>query len=164
MNIHREISFEDEICEHLVSNGWLHDRTDAQRYDRARALYAPDIIEWMKISQPKTWEAIAKVGEAALLYRVRKQMDARGTLDVLRHGIDMNGVRGTLKLAEFKPALADLAVAHLAPIASEMRRLKAAPDYIDGVLADGAERASAIAGKVLSDTYEAVGLLRTRAD
>ncbi|AHM02976.1 Type I restriction-modification system, restriction subunit R [Roseibacterium elongatum DSM 19469] len=107
MNIHKEISFEDEICEYLAAHGWLHDREDAKRYDRVRALYAPDLIEWVKTSQPKAWEAIAGSGEAALLDRVRKQIDARGTLDVLRHGIDMIGFRGTLKLAEFKPALAE---------------------------------------------------------
>lgn len=107
MDIHREISFEDEICEYLASHGWLHDAGDARRYDRARALLAPDLVEWVKTSQPKAWEAIAGSGEAALADRVRKQIDARGTLDVLRHGIDMIGVRGTLKLAEFKPALAE---------------------------------------------------------
>ena len=107
MDIHREISFEDEICGHLASHGWLYDPDDAKHYDRPRALFAPDLIAWVKASQPKAWEAIGKAGEGAFLDRVRKQLDARGTLDVLRHGIDMIGVRGTLKLAEFKPALAE---------------------------------------------------------
>ncbi|QGX99735.1 type I restriction endonuclease subunit R [Roseovarius faecimaris] len=107
MNIHKEISFEDEICDYLESQGWLHDSGDAQLFDRARALYASDLVEWLRTSQPKAWEAVSKSGEAALLDRVRKQIDTRGTLDVLRHGIDMIGVRGTLKLAEFKPALKD---------------------------------------------------------
>ncbi|WP_371039459.1 type I restriction endonuclease [Rhodosalinus sp. FB01] len=107
MNIHKEISLENEICDHLASHGWLHEAEDAKRYDRARALYAPDLLEWVKTSQPKAWEAIAKSGDTALLDRVRKQIDARGTLDVLRHGIEMIGVDGTLKLAEFKPALAE---------------------------------------------------------
>ena len=33
-------------------------------------------------------------------------MDQRGTLDVLRHGIELLGLKAPLKLAEFKPALA----------------------------------------------------------
>lgn len=107
MSIHKEISFEDEICGYLSSHGWLHDVADAKLYDRARALYPADVIEWIKASHPKAWEAIGKSGETALLDRIRKQIDARGTLDVLRHGIDMIGIRGTLKLAEFKPALAE---------------------------------------------------------
>ncbi len=45
----------------------------------------------------------------------------------------------------FKPALADLAVAVLAPIAAEVRRLVADPAYIDGFMGDGAERANVIA-------------------
>jgi hypothetical protein len=37
---------------------------------------------------------------------VRDQIDQRGTLDVLRHGIELLGLKTPLKLAEFKPALA----------------------------------------------------------
>ena len=62
--------------------------------------------------------------------------------------------------AEFKSRLADLAVETLAPIAGEMRRLIADPGHIDRVLRDGAERARAIADKVLDDVYEKVGFLR----
>ena len=39
----------------------------------------------------------------------------------------------------FKAALVDVAVAKLAPIAGEMRRLMADPGHIDAVLADGAD-------------------------
>ncbi|MFO1035390.1 MAG: tryptophan--tRNA ligase [Geminicoccaceae bacterium] len=62
--------------------------------------------------------------------------------------------------AEFKSRLADLAVETLAPIAGEMRRLMADPGHIDRVLRDGAERARAIADKVLDDVYDKVGFLR----
>ncbi|MEL6318121.1 MAG: tryptophan--tRNA ligase, partial [Pseudomonadota bacterium] len=62
----------------------------------------------------------------------------------------------------FKPALAEAAIAELAPITAEMRRLTADPGEIDRVLADGAERAAGIAEPVLRETYERVGLLRTR--
>jgi tryptophanyl-tRNA synthetase len=66
------------------------------------------------------------------------------------------------QFSRFKPALSDLAVAKLSPIAEEMRRLKSDPRYIDSVLADGAERASAIAAPIMSDVKDIVGLLRTR--
>ena len=59
----------------------------------------------------------------------------------------------------FKPALADLSVARLAPIAAEMRRLLADPAHVDGVLANGAARARAIAEPVLRDVYDIVGFL-----
>jgi len=31
MSLHKEISFELEICEHLASKGWLHTEGDAAR-------------------------------------------------------------------------------------------------------------------------------------
>ena len=64
------------------------------------------------------------------------------------------------QFSTFKSALADLSVTALAPIASEMRRLMADTAAIDAVLRDGGERASAIAGKVMADVKDIVGLLR----
>ena len=57
------------------------------------------------------------------------------------------------------PALADLAVARLAPIAAEMRRIAADPSYIDGILADGGERASQQAEATMKKVREIVGLI-----
>ncbi len=56
------------------------------------------------------WESLeknhgAQAGEV-LLARVREQLDVRGTLEVLRHGVELLGLRQAVKLAEFKPALA----------------------------------------------------------
>ncbi|MGR3662092.1 MAG: tryptophan--tRNA ligase [Paracoccaceae bacterium] len=62
----------------------------------------------------------------------------------------------------FKPALADLAVAKLAPISAEMARLMDDPAEIDRILARGAEKAEAIAEPILKRTYEIVGLVRSR--
>ncbi|MBU2991817.1 tryptophan--tRNA ligase [Octadecabacter sp. 1_MG-2023] len=61
---------------------------------------------------------------------------------------------------KFKPALADLAVAKLAPISDEMKRLMDDPAEIDRKLARGAERAREIATPILDKTYDIVGLLR----
>ena len=63
---------------------------------------------------------------------------------------------------KFKPALADLAVAKLAPISEEMARLMQHPDEIDKILAQGAEKADAIAQPILQKTYDIVGLVRSR--
>ena len=62
----------------------------------------------------------------------------------------------------FKPALADLAVAHMGPINAEMRRYEADPAEIDRILGDGADRAAAIANPILAETYEKVGFIRSR--
>jgi tryptophanyl-tRNA synthetase len=60
----------------------------------------------------------------------------------------------------FKPALADLAVARLAPIAAEVRRLTADPASIDAFMADGAARASEIAEATMSEVRRIVGFIR----
>ncbi|MEM1102793.1 MAG: tryptophan--tRNA ligase [Pseudomonadota bacterium] len=59
----------------------------------------------------------------------------------------------------FKPALADAAVAYLAPIAKNMRELKEDPDHIDNVLRRGAERAEGVAGPILKEVMDIVGFL-----
>jgi tryptophanyl-tRNA synthetase len=60
----------------------------------------------------------------------------------------------------FKPALADLLVAQLAPIAAEMRRLLADPGALDAILRDGAEGARAIAQPVMEDVRRLAGFWR----
>jgi type I restriction enzyme R subunit len=108
--IHKELSFEQEICAHLVANGWLHADGDAQRYDRARALFPEDLLAWVQSTQAKAWDTLIKNHGAnalqTLLGRLRDQLDQRGTLDVLRNGIELLGLKAPLLLAQFKPALA----------------------------------------------------------
>ena len=58
----------------------------------------------------------------------------------------------------FKPALADLVVAKIAPLGAELRRLEADPAYLEGV-ADGAARARAIADPIIAEVREIVGFV-----
>jgi tryptophanyl-tRNA synthetase len=67
---------------------------------------------------------------------------------------------GGAQFSSFKQALADLAVARLGPIGAEMRRLEADPAYIDSVLRDGSLRARAIAGPIMNQVKDIVGLIR----
>ena len=60
----------------------------------------------------------------------------------------------------FKPALAELAVAKLSPIASEIRRMVADPASIDAFMKDGAERAGAIAEATMKEVRRIVGFVR----
>ncbi len=66
---------------------------------------------------------------------------------------------GGKNFSEFKPALADLAVEKLAPVAGEMRRIAADPGYVDAVLADGGARAGVLAEKTMRDVKGIVGIL-----
>ena len=108
MSLHREIHFEDEICEGMAGRGWLFEPGVSARYDRRRALFPEDVLAWVQTTQPAAWQALEKAfgGKAldVLLDRLRDQLNVRGTLDVLRHGVDLHPVRGTLALAQFKPA------------------------------------------------------------
>jgi type I restriction enzyme R subunit len=110
MKLRKEIGFEDEICEHLSANGWLYAAGEAAKFNRARALYPPDLDGWVRETQPEAWAALDKSYGAqsgdTLAARLRDQLDRRGTIDVLRHGIELIGLKSPLKLAQFKPALA----------------------------------------------------------
>ncbi len=67
---------------------------------------------------------------------------------------------GGLQFSAFKQDLADLAVETLAPVQGEMRRLMDDPAHVDAVIADGVERARAIAEPVLAEVHDIVGFLR----
>ncbi|MFO7631470.1 MAG: hypothetical protein R6W76_02965, partial [Caldilinea sp.] len=63
---HKEIDFENDICDHLGAHGWLYDGPqDHQHYDRTLALYPADLIAWVKASQPEAWESLEKRHGAA---------------------------------------------------------------------------------------------------
>lgn len=75
MSLHKEISFETEICQHLASNGWIYSEGDAAHYDRARALFPADVLAWVQATQPKAWDILIKnhgtKAEETLLSRLR---------------------------------------------------------------------------------------------
>lgn len=130
-DLHKEINFEGEICDHLAANGWLYAANDAAGYDRARALFPADVLAWVQDTQPKAWEALQKNHGAqaadVLLDRLRDSLNQRGTLDVLRHGIELLGLRQPLMLAQFKPALAmnpDILVKYAANRLRVVRQLR----------------------------------------
>ncbi|NIZ08878.1 tryptophan--tRNA ligase [Pseudooceanicola sp. HF7] len=68
---------------------------------------------------------------------------------------------GGKQFSEFKPMLAELAVAKLAPISTEMARLMQAPEEIDAIIGKGAAQAREIAAPVLAKTYDIVGMIRS---
>lgn len=85
--MHLEVELETDICNHLGAHGWLY-----------------------ATPSPQAWEAISKnhggAAEAMLLDRLRKALDERGTLEVLRVGLDLLGLKSPLKLVQFGPPLA----------------------------------------------------------
>ena len=67
---------------------------------------------------------------------------------------------GGQQFSDFKQDLTDLAVEKLAPMQGEMRRLMDDPGHVDGVIADGAGRARAIAEPILAEVHDILGFLR----
>ena len=106
--LHKELRFEDEICDQLAACGWVYTPRVSAEYDRARALFPEDVIAWVRRTQPTAWEALSKAfgakAEELLLDRLRDQLNSRGTLEVLRTGIELHPLRGMLALAQFRPA------------------------------------------------------------
>ncbi len=108
MDLHKEIHLEDEICAHLQTHGWVFEPRVSAQYDRTRALFPEDVLAWVHETQFPSWQALVKSfgpqAEQVLLERLRDQLNTRGTLDVLRCGIELHPVRGTLQFAQFRPA------------------------------------------------------------
>ncbi|MEP3474641.1 MAG: tryptophan--tRNA ligase [Hyphomicrobiales bacterium] len=66
---------------------------------------------------------------------------------------------GGAQFSTFKPALAELAVEKVSPIANEMQKLLNEPAELDAILKDGASRAHTIADPIMKKTKEIVGFI-----
>lgn len=101
---HCERYFEGYIVKQLAARGWLVG--DTSGYDQNHALYSEDLVEWIKITQPKRWEKlVAGNGDKAtntLMDRLAQALEKDGTVQVLRNGIKLAGV-GEIALSEGHP-------------------------------------------------------------
>ncbi len=103
--LHTEIHFEQEVCAHLATHGWLYSPDDTG-YDRELALFPEDIVAWLQETQPKEWDKVKALHngttEKMLLKRLAEVMDKDGSLSVLRHGF--KNVNARFDMCQFKPA------------------------------------------------------------
>lgn len=103
MQLHTEKTFEAAIVEHLTGNGW-HLGT-ASNFSRQLAFDMPAIYDFIKTSQPKEWARLSEFYgadvEPKFIQRLFREIDLRGMLDVVRHGITDSGVK--FKMAYFQP-------------------------------------------------------------
>jgi tryptophanyl-tRNA synthetase len=136
-------------------------KSDESDYSRINLTDDADLIV-KKIQKAKTDplpvpatidEMAARPPEIANLVAIYAALDDTGLntpAAVLNHF-------GGKSFADFKKSLADVAVAHLAPITEQMRRLTSAPDHLDTVLRNGAAYARTVAGPILQDTQKIMG-------
>ncbi|EGN74530.1 type I restriction enzyme R protein [Idiomarina sp. A28L] len=99
----RERFFQNDIIKSLREQGWLVG--SASDYDKANALYPEDLIGYFKDAWPERWEKFCKSNpqnpEQVFVKKTVRELEKRGTLDVLRHGFKVPGVKADL--CSFKP-------------------------------------------------------------
>ena len=84
MSITTEKTFETAIVESLTEQGgWQHGYD--KDFDKGVALFPSYILAFLKDTQPKQWEKLAKVHgndmDAKTIQRICKELELRGTLD-----------------------------------------------------------------------------------
>lgn len=109
-----EAGFEDAIAAWLVDHGGyqLCKRgvgAEGAEFDRARGVDTAELFAFIGATQGDVWAEVirhhggdADVAQSKFVARLASQIDDRGTLDVLRHGV-MDGP-ALVRLAFFKPA------------------------------------------------------------
>jgi type I restriction enzyme, R subunit len=99
-----ENTFETAIIQSLIENGG-YTQGNSPDYSPELGLFKYEIIKFLQDTQPKNWKKISAIHgdnvDNRIIQRIYKEMDLRGSLDVIRNGFVDYGVR--FKLAFFKP-------------------------------------------------------------
>lgn len=105
MSLTTEHTFESALVQSLVEEGG-YSHGNSEDYSRELGLFKYDVIQFLQQSQPKRWEKVTAIHGAdadnRVIQRLVKEMDLRGSLDVLRNGFVDYGVR--FQMAFFQPA------------------------------------------------------------
>jgi type I restriction enzyme, R subunit len=168
---------EDEISGHLVSAGGYRvcklgtDPELRQEFNATLGLDTRELFAFVEETQRLEWEKLVKAhgGDDALahqrfLHRLAQQLDERGTVDVLRHGVRDQNVE--IRLSYRKPAfgLAPELVAHYdANRLTVTRQLPFEPDsnktldlclFLNGIPVATAELKNHLTGQNIEDAIE----------
>lgn len=101
-----EKRFEDHITDHLVASGYTQRQPSS--YDKALCLIPDDVIAFVQATQPDQWQKLERQYGTAeetgrrLCERLQSQIERKGTLEILRKGIETRGCK--FKLAYFRPS------------------------------------------------------------
>ncbi|MCB1175116.1 MAG: type I restriction endonuclease subunit R [Leptospiraceae bacterium] len=102
--IHTEEAFEEAIEQHLLDHGG-YVKGDAENFDPATALDTATLFAFLQATQPRKWEKLEKVHGAQVkqkvIYRLTRELELRGMIDVIRKGFTDYGVK--IDLAYFQP-------------------------------------------------------------
>jgi len=105
MSITTENTFETALVQSLIEQGG-YTEGKAPDYSPELGMFKYEVIKFLQESQPKRWEKISAIHGAdadnRVIQRLYKELDLRGSLDVLRNGFVDYGVR--FQMAFFQPA------------------------------------------------------------
>lgn len=105
MSITTEHTFETALVQSLVEHGG-YTEGNAPDYSVELGMFKYEVLKFLQESQPKRWEKISSIHGAdadnRVIQRLYKELDLRGSLDVLRNGFVDYGVR--FQMAYFQPA------------------------------------------------------------
>lgn len=105
MNITTENTFETALVQSLVEQGG-YTQGNAEDYSKELGMFKYEVLAFLQTSQPKRWAKISAIHGAdthnRIIQRLYKELDLRGSLDVLRNGFVDYGVR--FQMAYFQPA------------------------------------------------------------
>ena len=91
-----EQAFEEAIEKSLIEKGGYAKGAPSD-FSRELAFDPKAIFAFFKDSQPRSWKKLSEIHgpqvESKVLQRLFKELDSRGTLDVLRNGFVDYGVR-----------------------------------------------------------------------
>ena len=101
---HTEQAFETNVEYMLLGGGWR--RGDLAEWDVDRALFPARAVAFIRDTQPDQWAQVAALHGADLEERIvatlARELDTKGTLEVLRHGFKFYG--RTFRVSYFAPA------------------------------------------------------------
>ena len=104
MSIVNERAFEEAIEQSLIDHGG-YVKGDPNNFNRDLAIDQTVLFQFIKDTQENVWDSLAAIHgaevEKKFLYRFNQELDARGMLDCLRHGVTDYGKK--FMLAYFKP-------------------------------------------------------------
>lgn len=162
--VHHEVRFEDAIEADLMSSGWL--RGTSAHYQHDLALDTSELFAFIGATQAREWDRLrdffADADEAQHHFarRVADEIEQRGALDVLRHGVKDRGQ--TFRLAYFRPehTLADDALVdyenNRLTVTRQLRYSTATPDraldlalFVNGIPVATAELKNPLTGQTV---------------
>jgi type I restriction enzyme R subunit len=96
--VHKEKKFEEELESVLLGGGYI--KGDPKNFDPYLGLDTTELFAFLKATQPKEWAKLEKSYggevEAKVAKYLRSEINRKGTIEVLRHGITDRGAKLTL--------------------------------------------------------------------